>query len=32
LCEGDAEGPADTSGMPDWFRSRYAGKLTERRG
>jgi LysR family transcriptional regulator for bpeEF and oprC len=29
--ERDAEGPADTSGTPDWFRSRYAGRLTERR-
>jgi hypothetical protein len=32
FCERHADGPADTSGMPDWFRSRYAGKLTERRG
>lgn len=29
--ERDAEGPADTTGMPDWFRSRYTGRLTERR-
>ncbi len=27
-----AFGPPDTSAMPDWFRSRYVGRLVERRG
>lgn len=31
MRERDALGPADTTGMPDWFRTRYAGRLTERR-
>jgi LysR family transcriptional regulator, regulator for bpeEF and oprC len=32
MQERSVYGPADTTGMPDWFRTRYVGRLVERRG